>query len=151
MGIAVFFGQPRTFGPASVPVWDDTDVPWYPHMIASFRSSIPFLSHAYTPHRKKSAAPALLILLILGSLGQFFCLGLQQLVAGLLHTAPYQLFELSLDHSLVRILFYISYLLRNVIKKTDTPPDVPVFNHSMRLQKNSHSSLGNPKIQLMSC
>ena len=45
----------------------------------------------------------LLIALIPGSLGQLFCLGLQQLVEGFLYAASYQLFDLTLDYFFVKL------------------------------------------------
>ena len=48
-----------------------------------------------------AVALALLIALIPSCLGQFLCLSLQQLVEGLLYTAPHQLLNLPLDKLLV--------------------------------------------------
>ena len=46
-------------------------------------------------------ALTLLIALVPGSLGQFFCFGLQKLVEGFSYTASYHFLELPLDYFLV--------------------------------------------------
>ena len=48
-----------------------------------------------------AVALTLLVALVPGRLGQFFRLGLQQLVEGFLYAASYQLFELPLDNFLI--------------------------------------------------
>ena len=45
-----------------------------------------------------AVALALLITLVPSRLGQFLCLGFQQLVEGLLYAATHQLFDLTLDY-----------------------------------------------------
>ena len=83
--------------PAAIPL-NNSSLKGDPFEFGYLESDIPGSGGEIAVVMTAAVALALLITLVPSRLGQFLCLGFQQLVEGLLYAATHQLFDLTLDY-----------------------------------------------------